>query len=86
VYDNVQTLYNSKLSMPKADISFDQITKSLEAVPDGEIFAMVSTLGSNLMHAPVTTPENVYTKRPTPQMYEIAKYEWPHFGFLGCRS
>ncbi|KAJ5383891.1 hypothetical protein N7517_001802 [Penicillium concentricum] len=73
LFDGNESFYYGTLKTPKAGITFEQVTNTLESVPDEEVFTRWPAPGLELMQAPVTLTEDFYIKRPSPEMYKVLK-------------
>lgn len=73
LFDSNESFYYGMLERPKAEITFDEVTNTLESVPDEEIFTRWPAPGIELMQAPAALIENFYVKRPNPEMYKVMK-------------
>ena len=73
LFDSNEGFYYGMLETPKAEITFDQVTKALSSVPDEEVFTRWPAPGIELIQAPATLTEDLYIKRPDPEMYKVLK-------------
>ena len=73
LFDSNQSFYYGMLESHKAEITFDQVTNTLKSVPDEEIFTRWPAPGIELMQAPAALSEDLYIKRPNPEMYKVMK-------------
>jgi serine/threonine protein kinase len=73
LFDSNESFYYGMLEAPKSEITFDQVTKALNSVPDKEVFTRWPAPGIELIQAPATLTEDFYIKRPNPQMYKVMK-------------
>ena len=73
LFDSNENFYYGVLETPKAKITFDQVTKALNSVPDEEVFTQWPAPGIGLIQAPATLTEDFYVKRPNPEMYKVMK-------------
>ncbi|KZN85258.1 hypothetical protein EN45_094320 [Penicillium chrysogenum] len=73
LFDSNESFYYGMLETPKAEITFDQVTKALSSVPDEEVFTRWPVPGIELIQAPATLTEDLYIKRPDPEMYKVLK-------------
>lgn len=71
--DNSDSLYHGQLEIPRAQVTFDQVTRSLKRVPDDEIFPTWPASGMKLTQAPETLTVMVHIKRPALDLYEMLK-------------
>jgi len=65
------TAYFGKLSRPKKDITFEQVTLALAPIPDADFFPEWAASGGNLTMAPDTLPPDMYIKRPDLFLYDV---------------
>ncbi|CAG7988632.1 unnamed protein product [Penicillium nalgiovense] len=73
LFDSNKSFYYGMLETPKTGITFGQVTKALNSVPDEEVFTRWPAPGIELIQAPATLTEDFYIKRPNPQMYKVMK-------------
>ncbi|CAG8892464.1 unnamed protein product [Penicillium egyptiacum] len=73
LFDSNESFYYGMLEAPKAEITFDQVTKALSRVPDEEVFTRCPAPGIELIQAPATLIGDLYIKRPDPRMYKVMK-------------
>lgn len=71
VVDEDDSAYFGKLNRPKNDITFEQLTSALAAIPDDDLFPEWTSLDVELTKAPDTLPPSIYIKRPNLLMYDV---------------
>jgi hypothetical protein len=70
---NDETLYYGQLNIPKANVTFDQISNALTHVPDDRFFPKWPTPEMEFTEAPATLISEIYLKRPHLELYGIMK-------------
>ncbi|KAE8146850.1 kinase-like domain-containing protein [Aspergillus avenaceus] len=71
--DETDTFYYGRLTIPKAQATFNLVTHALKSVSDSEVFPKWPTSGVELTQAPPALTDNVHIKRPPLDLYETLK-------------